>query len=99
MSEAKEKDRILAEIKAFKQPNEIAGLSKFLYDLEGDGFIKVWRDEQNHPITLRLTEQGGRFLDSGGYSAKRRVLHPKIKSAGKGIWAFTLTVISGLIIA
>lgn len=68
MSEAKEKDRVLAQIKAFKQPNEIAGLSKYLYSLERDGFVKAWRDEQGGLISVRLTQSGKDFLDSGGYS-------------------------------
>lgn len=72
MSEAKEKDLILAQIKAFKKPNEIAGLSKYLYDLEHDGYIRVWRNEQSRPITARITEQGATFLENGGYAAMRR---------------------------
>lgn len=99
MSEAKEKDRILAQIKAFKQPHEIAGLSKFLYDFEQEGHVKVWRDEQVVLISERLTQSGKDFLDSGGYSAKRRLIYPKVKSVGKGAWAFTSTITSGLIIA
>lgn len=69
MSEAKEKDRILAQIKAFKTPNEIAGLSKHLYDLERDGHVTVWRDEQGDMISLRITQSGKDFLDGGGYAA------------------------------
>lgn len=99
MSEAKEKDRILAQIKAFKQPHEIAGLSKFLYDFEQEGHVKVRRDEQGVLISVRLTQSGTDFLDSGWYSAKRWLIYPKVKSVGKGVWAFALTVISGLIIA
>ena len=99
MSEAKEKDRILAQIKAFKQPNEIADLSKYIYGLEQEGHAKVWRDERGGLISVRLTQSGKDFLDSGGYSAKRRLIYPKVKSVGKGVWAFTLTIISGLIIA
>lgn len=99
MSEAKEKDRILAQIKAFKQPHEIARLSKSLYGLERDGYVKVWRDEQGGLISVRLTQSGKDFIEAGGYAAKKRLLHPKVKSVGKGVWAFALTVISGLIIA
>lgn len=69
MSEAKEKDRILAQIKAFKKPYEIAGLSKYLYDLERDGHASVWRDEQGDLISIRITKSGMDFLDSGGYAA------------------------------
>lgn len=72
MSEAKEKDRILAQIKAFKPHNEIEGLSKHLYDLERDGHISVWYDTEKNPITIRLTNKGKAFLDSGGYTTARR---------------------------
>ena len=65
MNNNKEKDRILAEIKAFKKPCKIADLSKYLFDLERDGYVKVWRNEQSHPITVRLTPQGNAFLESG----------------------------------
>ena len=78
MSEAKEQDRILAQIKAFKQPNEIAGLSKSLCDLERDGYVKAWRDEQGKLISVRLTKCGKDFLEIGGYSAKRRLIYPKM---------------------
>lgn len=62
MSEAKEKDRILAQIKAFKKPYEITGLSKYLYDLERDGYVKVSRDAEKNPFLLRLTDSGKTFL-------------------------------------
>lgn len=102
MSEAKEKDRILAEIKAFKPHNEIEGLSKHLYDLERDGYVKVWRNEQNHLITVRLTPQGNAVLESGGYSAVRRkskspaTLHKILR---KELWVLVWAVIAGLIVA
>lgn len=99
MTSAKEKDRILAQIKAFKPHNEIERLSEHIYDLERNGYVSVWRDEQSRPITVRLTPHGENFLYDGGYSAKKRRMEPKIKSIGKGVWGFVLTVISGLIIA
>lgn len=68
MSEAKEKDRILAQIKAFKKPYEIAELSKYLYDLDKDGYVSVTYDTQKTPIIIRLTNSGKAFLDSGGYT-------------------------------
>lgn len=68
MSEAKEKDRILAQIKAFKGPYEIDGLSKHLYSLERDGYVKVSRDTEKNPTLLRLTNTGKAFLESGGYT-------------------------------
>lgn len=99
MSEAKEKDRILAQIKAFKPHNEIEGLSEHIYELERDGYVSVVHDEQGGLIIVRLTQRGKSFLDNGGYSAKMRLRPPNAKSVGKGLWAFILTVISGLIIA
>lgn len=69
MSEAKEKDRILAEVKAFKKPCEIADLSKYFFDLERDGHVTVWRDEQGGLISLRITQSGKDLLDCGGYAA------------------------------
>lgn len=72
MSEAKEKDRILAQIKAFKKPYEITGLSKYLYDLERDGYVKVSRDAEKNPFLLRLTDSGKTFLESGGYTRLSR---------------------------
>lgn len=73
MSEVKEKDRILAQIKAFKKPNEIAGLSKHLNDLERDGHVSVWRDEQGGLICVRITQSGKDFLDSGGYEVLSKI--------------------------
>lgn len=73
MNEAKEKDRILAEIKAFKKLYEIAGLSKYLYDLERDGYVKVSRDTEKNPFLLRLTDSGKTFLESGGYTRLSKV--------------------------
>lgn len=67
MSEAKEKNRILEQIKVFKCPHEIAGLSKHLYDLERDGYVNVSRDSEKNPILLRLTGSGKAFIESGGY--------------------------------
>lgn len=96
MSEAKEKDRILAQIKAFKKPYEIAGLSKYLYDLERDGYVKVWRDEQSRPIDVKLTGNGKDFLDSGGYSALR---NQKIKATAlKAVKWFLATVIGAALV-
>lgn len=72
MNEAKDKDRILSQIKAFKKPYEIADLSKYLYDLENDGYVKVTRDAEKKPIMLRLTNNGETFVDSGGYTARHK---------------------------
>lgn len=43
MSEAKEKDRILAQIKAFKPHNEIEGLNKHIDELVNGGYAAVRR--------------------------------------------------------
>lgn len=103
MSEAKEKDRILAQINAFKPHNEIEGLSKHLYDLEQDGYISVWYDTEKNPITLRLTEQGGRFLDSGGYAEIERKKYKEysykfIIKVFSWIFGIAATVIGGWIV-
>lgn len=79
MSEAKEKDRILAQIKAFKPHGEIEGLSKYLYDLERDECVSAVRDEQGDLIVVRLTPLGKNFLDNGGYSKRIHSIKPKVK--------------------
>lgn len=73
MTVAKEKDRILAQIKAFMKPYEVAGLSKYLYDLERDGHVKVSRDTEKNPFLLRLTDSGKTFLEGGGYTRLSRM--------------------------
>lgn len=103
MSEAKEKDRILAQIKAFKPHNEIEGLSKYLYDLERDEYVSAVRDEQGDLIIVRLTQRGRNFLDSGGYSkiekTERRYYSRKlIFKVLSWIFGIIATVIGGWII-
>ena len=103
MSEAKEKDRILEQIKAFKPHNEIEGLNKHIYDLERDGYVTVWRDEQGKPISVRITQRGRNFLDSGGYSkiekTERRYYSRKlIFKVLSWIFGIIATVIGGWII-
>lgn len=66
MNQAKIKDRILADIKAFKPLNEVEGLDKYLLELERDGLVKVWRNEQGKPISVRLTNNGQSFISKGG---------------------------------
>ncbi len=95
MSEAKEKDRILAEIKAFKKPCGIADLSKHLFDLEQDGYISVWYDTEKNPITIRLTNKGKAFLDSGGYTARHKA-ERKSKLSAKA-WA-AITFVLGIVL-
>lgn len=74
MSEAKEKDRILTQIKAFKPLNEIEGLSRYLYDLEQAGFVVVKYNGEKAPIFIRITTNGKVFLESGGYTANVVIL-------------------------
>lgn len=95
MSEVKEKDRILAEIKAFTPHNEIEGLSKHLYDLEQDGYISVWYDTEKKPIAIRLTNKSKAFLDSGGYTARHKA-ERKSKLSAKA-WAAT-TFVLGIVL-
>ena len=70
MSQPKDKDRILAQIKAFTPIAEIEGLSKHLHDLENDGYVKVERSSRLEPYLIRLTASGKSFLESGGYMAR-----------------------------
>lgn len=72
MTEAKEKDRILAQIKAFRPHGEIAGLEKHLDELAKDGYVSVSFATDGSIITIRITPQGERFLDNGGYTARYR---------------------------
>lgn len=95
MSEAKEKDRILAQIKAFKPHNEIEGLSKYIYDLERDGFISVKYDTEKNPIIIRLTTDGKAFLDSGGYTTRHKT-ERKSKLSAKA-WA-AITFVLGIVL-
>ena len=67
MSEAKEKDRILAQIKARMPHGEIAGLNKHLDELVKDGCVSGSFATDGSIITIRTTPQGERFLDNGGY--------------------------------
>lgn len=100
MTLSKEKDRILAEIKAFKPHNEIVGLSKHLCDLERAGHVKVWRNEQSRPITVRLKPQGDAFLESGGYSSvKLKSKFPATwhKTLRKDLWRLVLAILAAVI--
>lgn len=93
MSEAKEKDRVLAQIQALKKPCEIAGLSKYLHGLERDGYISVSYDAAKAPITVRLTTEGKTFLDSGGYTRQSRA------QAKRSAKAFALRIIENVVVA
>lgn len=72
MTQAKIKDRILSEIKAFTPHQQIAELGKHLPELERDGLVDIWRDEQSEPIALRITKKGESFIANGGYSSLRK---------------------------
>lgn len=103
MNNAREKDRILAEIKAYKPLNEIEGLGKHLPELERSELVKVWRNEQGNPISVRLTKHGECFNADGGYKAaaiaKRRA---NVKKSLKWFLAVvaggTLTTITTILI-
>lgn len=68
MSEAKEKDRILAQIKAHKHHSEIVGLYKHIDELVKDGYVSGSFATDGSVITIHTTPQGERFLENGGYA-------------------------------
>ena len=72
---SRDKGRILAEIKAYKPHNEIEGLNEVLPELEAEGYVNVWRDEQRAPISIRLTDKGQAFVNSrcNGKHNKQRI--------------------------
>lgn len=72
MSEAKDKDRILAQLQAHTSHTEIARLDKYADELIADGYASASRDERGRFITVSITLQGKRFLDNGGYAAARK---------------------------
>ncbi len=78
MNTAREKDRILAEIKACKPHGEIEGLYNMLYSLERDGMVDVLYDSERKPIRIRLTRNGEELIAKGGY-AKMRTKRAKNK--------------------
>lgn len=102
MTEAKEKDRILAQIKAKMPHGEIAGLEKHLDELVKDGYVSGSFATDGSIIVVRITPKGKRFLDNGGYAAMRRkskfpaTWH---KALRKELWVLIWAVIAGLIIA
>lgn len=104
MSEAKDKDKILAQIKAFTPHQQIAVLEKYLPELERDGLVKVWSNEQGEPIAIRLTKHGQDFIKAGGYTNKAKRKHNlAIKNWGyKALTApmkFAVWLLAGLILA
>lgn len=102
MSEAKEKDRILAEIKARKHHSEIVGLSKHIDVLVEDGYVSGSFATDGSIIVVRITPKGKRFLENGGYTAARRKsksFSASLKPLRKELWVLIWAVIAGLIIA
>lgn len=93
MTEAKEKDRILAQIKAFKPHGEIVGLKQYLASLKADKLLDIWYDEQRQPISIRLSDKGKDFVKNGGYAAQR---NRKIKAVAL---KFAKWFLAGLILA
>lgn len=67
MSEAKEKDRILAQIKARKHHSEIVGLNKHIDEFVKDGYVSGSFATDGSIISIRITPQGERFVENGGY--------------------------------
>lgn len=68
MSEAKEKDRILAQIKARKHHSEIVGLNKHIDEFVKEDYVSGSFATDGSIIIIRLTPQGERFLENGGYT-------------------------------
>lgn len=97
MSAAKDKDRILAEIKAFTPHQQIAGLDRYLSELEREGLVKIWPNEQHEPIIIRLTKYGQEFVKAGGYSALQK--QDRAKSIRQGLTSTTGRIIEASIIA
>ena len=96
MSEAKEKDQILAQIKALKHHGEIVGLERHLVSLKADNLLDVWYNEQRQPISIRLSDKGESFIKDGGYAAQR---NRKIKAiALKFAKWFLVTVIGAALV-
>lgn len=89
---ARDKDRILAEIMAYKPHYEIRGLNEVLPELESEGYAGVWRDEQHKPIQVKLSDKGKHFVASGGFSAQRRT---KIMVSVRKVAKWLLVTLAG----
>lgn len=103
MSEAKEKDRILAQINSFTPHSEIVGLEKHLDELVRDGYVNVWRDEQGDIIDIRLTAQGKSFINDCGYTKierenRKRYSRKLILKILSWMFGIVATVIGGWIV-
>lgn len=92
-----DKDRVLREIKGHRKPSDIKDLSKYLYDMEKDGFVKTRYTTEGDIVMLRMTREGERFLDSGGYS--RIKTRQTRSSLAKALWriaeAVAIAIVSG----
>lgn len=100
MSEAKEKDRILAQIKAFKPHNEIEGLNKHIDELVKDGYVSGSFATDGSIIVVRITPKGKRFLENGGYvAARRKSIFPPTwhKALRKDLWSLILAILAAVI--
>lgn len=100
MSEAKEKDRILEQIKAFKPHNEIEGLNKHIDELVKDGYVSGSFATDGSIIVVRITPKGKRFLDNGGYAAvRRKSKFPATwhKALWKDLWGLILAILAAVI--
>ncbi len=100
MSEAKEKDRILAQIKAFKPHGEIEGLNKHIDELVKDGYVSGSFATDGSVIVIRITPKGKRFLDNGGYAAVRRKYKSHAtwhKALRKDLWGLILAILAAVI--
>lgn len=100
MTEAKEKDRILAQIKAFKPHGEIVGLNKHIDELVKDGYVSGGFATDGSVIVIRITPQGKRFLENGGYSAMGRKLKApsaRLRVIRKDLWGLILAILAAVI--
>lgn len=92
MNKAKDKNQILAEIRALTPLHQIAGLDLYLPELERDGLVEILPDEQSRPITIRLTKLGKSFLAGGGYKTARKA---KRKTIVRRVLKWLLVVVIG----
>lgn len=95
MKEAKEKDRILAQINSFTPHSEIVGLEKHISSLKADNLLDVWYNEQQQPISIRLSDKGKDFIKNGGYTAQRNRMIKAV--AWKGVrWLLAALILAAI---
>lgn len=91
MSEAKEKDYVLAQLANNLSPHEVSGMSKYADTLENDGNIKIVASENGFIIRALLTDKGARFLENGGYKRLyRKRLKQKFWYGFGSLWEWRL---------